>query len=224
MEFVLVMFPASSRIWPLSLLVFMSVSAVSLVAQGSSDAPPPPPPPPEDFLDLVDKKNVGTMNGVVLKKVAVDDGEASKHMDALIERLHEYWSYNLDDDFYAMYEMVLPESRTERTFKDFTKISRANITNFAVKSVSVWGDQCASVITKGQIKSEHMDLNGVSLRQKWVLQDGVWYLYMRSPKDYIPMFGMRNSGKKGPCPLPEELLPEMEDEDKEETKSVRHSL
>jgi hypothetical protein len=192
----------------------------TVLAQSSRKAPPPPPPPPQDFLSSLAEEEPGKIEGVKLEVEIVDSGQASEQLEQLKERVTQYWLYNLDDDFYAMYEMLLPESRKDRTFKDFTKLTRANITNFAMQKVAVWGDQCAAVVTKGKIKSEHMDLDGVSLRQRWVLHEGEWYLYMRSPKDYIPMFGLRNSAKKGPCPLPDALKPKMA----EKQTSVRHSL
>lgn len=218
------MLPISFNTRLLSLTVFLFTVGAHTFAQGSSDAPPPPPPPPEDFLQQSVTDQIGTLPGVTLEKKIVDDGAAAQNVDRLLERAEEYWRYNLKDDFYAMYEMLLPESREERSFKDFTRLTRANITNFALKKVSVWGDGCAALVTQGRIKSDQMNLNGVSLRQRWVFQDGEWYLFMRSPKDYIPMFGMRNNAKKGPCPIPDELKPDMEEEKGQRAKRARHSL
>ena len=152
-----------------------------------------------------------------------EKGAAQEAKDRLITRVEAYWQANAEGDLYAMFEFLLPENREKMGFRKFSRRKRVLVTGYAVDRAVLWGDQCSAVKTMIRMETESMSLGQVPMRQRWVLEEGEWYLFMSPEAQMVAMFGLGRANEDGPCPLPDEFksgLIEKEKVAKEQAKTL----
>ncbi len=147
------------------------------------------------------------------KVVVVEEGKAAEAVDALVGRINDYWQASYNRDFAKTYPLYIKAYRDRVELKAFLSHQRADIQNYQIESVSVWGDSCAYVLVRMAMKTEFMDFNKFPTRQVWTLVDGEWFLY-ENPGGKA-LFQRKSQQIETPCPLPEALRPKAKNAEKQ---------
>lgn len=147
------------------------------------------------------------------KVVVVSEGKAAASVEALVARLNEYWQAAYNRDFAKTYAFYMKAYRDRVDMKTFLSHQRADIQDYQIDSVNVWGDSCAYVVVRMAMKTEFMDFNKFPTRQVWTLVDGEWFLY-ENPGGKA-LFQRKSQQIESPCPLPDALRPKAKNAEKQ---------
>lgn len=147
------------------------------------------------------------------KVTVVEEGKAAEAVDALVARLNEYWQASYNRDYAKTYPLYMQAYRDRVDLKSFLGNQRADVQDYEIESLSVWGDACAYVVVRIGMKTEFMDFNKFPTRQIWTLVDGEWFLY-ENPGGKA-LFQRKSQQIESPCPLPEALRPKAKNAEKQ---------
>ena len=139
------------------------------------------------------------------KVIVHEKGAAADALDGLVAKLNAYWQASYNRDYGKAYVLYMQAYRDRVPLKTFLSHRRGDVHQYKIESVAVWGDACAYVTMRLEMKTEFMDFSNFAVRQYWTLVDGEWFLYENPGSKAL--FQRSSQQVPNPCPLPEGLKP-----------------